>query len=219
MRTVSCSGADVPPGDKREPPAEFLCHIKASSPLLNCDTQPFISTGAWWLVGGGGATDGLWFVGFPALSWGFPLLPHIIEGGIWYHSSILETLAADENGAYYFCESLPHVRDADALYCLSFPVGTAEFELTCVFSWSGLIWEQKGRWERRNKNQLLSNAMFYQRGVHLSRGGSQTRAESVSVLLLWAVMLEGEENSFCSVHFSDRPSFVCRCNLMSFGCS
>lgn len=109
-------------------------------------------TGAWLLVGGsgsgGGATDGLWFVGFPALSWGFPLLPHIIKGGVWYHRSILETLAADESGAYYFCESLPHMCDADALYCLSFPVGTAEFELTCVFSR-----EQKGCWERRNKNQ------------------------------------------------------------------
>lgn len=85
-RAVSRSGADVPPGDKREPPAESLCHIKASSPLLNCDMQPFICTVARWLVGGGdgGATDGLWFVGFPALSWGggFPLLPHIITGGV-----------------------------------------------------------------------------------------------------------------------------------------
>lgn len=90
---MSRSGADVPRGDKCEPLAEFLCHIKASYPPLNCDTQPFIFTGFWWLMSGGEATDGRWLTGFPELSLGFPLLPHIIDGGVWYQSSNLETLS------------------------------------------------------------------------------------------------------------------------------
>lgn len=44
----------------------------------------------------------------------------------------------------------------------------------------------------------------------------QEEAESVFILLLWAVMLEGEENSFCSVHFQRETQFCLQMQFNEF---
>lgn len=143
----------------------------------------------------------------PRSPWGFLCCPVSSIGASDIRAANWKPLATDESGAYYSCDSPRHVRDANVRLYLGEP--------PCVFCYAGLIWEQKECWERRKtKSIAFASYVFTSEGcIH------QEEAESVFIFLLRAVMQEGEENSFCSVHFSEGPRFVCRCNLMSSGCS
>lgn len=212
---MSSLGADVSPRDKLEPPAQFLCHITASSPPLNCDMQPFLFIGVWWLMSAGEATAGL------RLSLGFPPQLHIIDGAADIWAGNWKYLAADESGDYYFCGLLRHLADADGFYyCVCSPVGNGGARAAMSFCCTGLIWEQER--SKEAKINSFCELHFTSEGcIHQEEAATQGRGACFYITPLSCETGGRGElvPSGRSSLFRERPSFVCRCNLMSCGCS
>lgn len=160
-----------------------------------------------------------WSHSRPMLSLGFPSLLHTIDNASDIRAGNWKYLATDESRDYYFCGLLHHLGDADkSYYCSCSPVGNGGAALS--FCSTGLIWEQ----ERGKETKINSFCELHFTGegcIHQEKAA--TIGWGVCFYITPLSFETGGRVAFISTGrnslSSERPSFVCKCNLMSCGCS
>lgn len=163
-----------------------------------------------------------WSHSQPRLSLGFPPLLHIIDGASDLGEGNWKYLAADESGDYYFCGLQHHLGDVDGFYyCACSPVGNGGAWAAMSFCSTGLIWEQESSEE--TKINSFCELHFTSEGcIHQEEAATQGRGVCFYITPLSCETGGRGEPRSIRKEFTfqrERPSFVCRCNLMSCGCS